>query len=99
MVELVIYVCSKLSMILAPVLKKINLCLSKRNVLASKVFAHGFLSGDVQKCSGGDHHWYKFFCRVMGHICMKFGGAIAGKEESVVRVHLPCTGKCLWLIK
>lgn len=53
MVELVIYVCSKLSMILAPVLKKINLCLSKRNVLASKVFAHGFLSGVVQKCSGG----------------------------------------------
>lgn len=55
-------------------------------------FAHGFLSG----C---DHHWYVFLCRVMGHICMKFGGGMADEEDSVVRVHLLCTGKYLWLIK
>lgn len=49
--------------------------------------------------SGGDHHWSKFLCRVLGCVCVKLGRTMANKEDSVVRVHLPSIEKCLWLIK
>ena len=73
--------------------------MSKSNVLASRFLLVVFSVVLSQKYSGGDHHWYEFLCRVRGHICMNFGGVIADQEASFVRVHLPCRGKYLGLIK